>query len=121
MSNPRSDDATPTSLGPLGSDDKQYPWVASYPAHLDWAMTFEARPVGTLLDTAARDYPNHTCTNFLGRKLTYKEIEAQVRHTAAGLQKLGIKKGTKVGLLLPNCPTFIVYYFARHEARRDRC
>ena len=35
---------------------------------------------------------------------------------AAGLQKLGIKKGSKVGLLLPNCPTFIIYYFATLKA-----
>src|SRR5262249_1183397 len=33
-----------------------------------------------------------------------------------GLQALGVKKGTKVGLLMPNCPTFIVYYFATLKA-----
>ena len=39
-----------------------------------------------------------------------------VDRAAAGLQKLGVKKGTKVGLFLPNCPTFIVYYFATLKA-----
>ena len=44
--------------------------------------------------------------------LTYREIGGMVDRAAAGLQKLGVKKGTKVGLFMPNCPTFIVYYFA---------
>ncbi len=39
-----------------------------------------------------------------------------VDRAAAGLQKLGVKKGTKVGLFLPNCPTFIIYYFATLKA-----
>jgi long-chain acyl-CoA synthetase len=43
---------------------------------------------------------------------TYAEIGAQVDKVAAGLQRQGIRKGSKVGLFMPNCPTFIVYYFA---------
>ena len=35
-----------------------------------------------------------------------------MNHAAAGLQKIGVKKGTKVGLFLPNSPTYIVYYNA---------
>ena len=39
-----------------------------------------------------------------------------VDRAAAGLQRLGVKKGTKVGLFLPNSPTFIVYFFAMLKA-----
>ena len=42
--------------------------------------------------------------------------DAVVDRTAAGLQKLGVKRGTKVGLFMPNCPTFIIYYFATLKA-----
>ena len=52
------------------------------------------------------------CTSFYGRRLTYREIGELVDRTAAALQTLGVVKGTKVGLFMPNCPTFIVYYFA---------
>ena len=52
------------------------------------------------------------CTSFYGKRLTYREIGGLVDRTAAGLQTLGVMKGTKVGLFMPNCPTFIVYYFA---------
>jgi long-chain acyl-CoA synthetase len=69
-----------------------------------------------LLDTAVAAYGSRICTNFLGRALTYAEIGRLVDRTAAGLQKLGVRRGTKVGLLLPNCPTFIIYYFATLKA-----
>ncbi len=52
-----------------------------------------------------------TCTNFLGRKTSYAEIGTLVDRAAKGLQTLGVGKGTKVGLLLPNCPAFVIFYF----------
>ena len=89
-----------------------YPWLARYPAQVDWHRTITAAPVHKLLDDAVARYGERPCTQFLGRSLTYREIGALVDRTAAGLQALGISKGTRVGLLMPNCPTFIVYYFA---------
>jgi long-chain acyl-CoA synthetase len=89
-----------------------YPWLARYPADVDWHQRFEPAPAFKLLDDAVARYGSRACTQFLGRTLTYREIGALVERTAAGLQALGVRKGSKVGLLMPNCPTFIVYYFA---------
>ena len=89
-----------------------YPWLSHYPRDVDWHQTFKASPLYELLDSAAAKYGSRTATNFLGKTTTYKEILQATERAAAGLQKLGIKKGSKVGLLLPNCPTFIIYYFA---------
>ena len=61
-------------------------------------------------------FGTNTATNFLGRTITYAELGKLVERAAAGLQRLGVKKGTKVGLFLPNSPTFIVYYFATLKA-----
>ena len=88
------------------------PWLRHYPKNVAWDQTFKAAPLYELLDAAARKSGGHTCTNFLGRKLTYGEIGRASEKVAAGLQKIGVKKGTKVGIFLPNCPTFIIYYFA---------
>jgi long-chain acyl-CoA synthetase len=93
-------------------ENPQYAWLKSYPSHLNWEHAYEPSAVGSLLDRTVSDYPGSTCTNFLGRKLTYAEISQLVDKAAAGLQRLGIVKGSKVGLMLPNCPTFIVHYFA---------
>ncbi len=90
----------------------QFPWLARYPQGVDWHQSFSPFPLGELLERAAARFPSATCTNFLGRKLTYGEIDRLTEKAAKGLQKLGVAKGTKVGLFLPNSPTFIVYYFA---------
>jgi long-chain acyl-CoA synthetase len=93
-----------------------YPWLSRYPKGVDWFQKFSPVSLGQLLDTAVAKYGNKTCTNFLGRTLTYGEIGQLVERTAAGLQRLGVKRGTKVGLFMPNCPTFIIYYFATLKA-----
>lgn len=90
----------------------RYTWLSKYPKSVDWHEAFEAKPLYSLLDHASQRYPARTCTNFLGKTTSYGEIARLVDRAAAGLQKLGVTKGTKVGLFLPNCPTFIVYYYA---------
>ena len=99
-----------------GQEPAPYPWLRKYPKDVDWFQRFKPVPMGQLLDSAVAAHGNRTCTNFLGKKLTYAEIGRLVDWTAAGLQKLGVKRGTKVGLFLPNCPTFIIYYFATLKA-----
>jgi long-chain acyl-CoA synthetase len=93
-----------------------YQWLNRYPEGVDWHQRFAPAPLHQLLDEAVARYAARPCTNFLGKVLSYGEIARQVDRAAAGLQRLGVKKGSKVGLLMPNCPTFIVYYFATLKA-----
>jgi long-chain acyl-CoA synthetase len=93
-----------------------YQWLTRYPKGVDWHQKLTPAPLYQLLDDAVAKFGSRPCTNFLGKVLTYREIAAMVDRAAAGLQKLGVKKGTKVGLFMPNCPTFIVYYFATLKA-----
>ncbi len=97
--------------GAQPSADAAYPWLTRYPDGVDWHQTFTPTPIFELLEQSAKAYPRRVCTNFLGRTLSYREIARLVDQAAAGLQKLGVTKGTKVGLLLPNSPTFIIYYY----------
>jgi long-chain acyl-CoA synthetase len=98
--------------GPDAAPAADPPWLTRYPRGVDWRMPFQVAPLYALLDRAAAKHGSRVCTNFLGKTLTYAEIARLVDRTAAGLQRLGVKKGTKVGLFLPNSPTFIVYFFA---------
>ncbi|HRO51010.1 MAG TPA: long-chain fatty acid--CoA ligase, partial [Hyphomicrobium sp.] len=102
--------STETARG--ASAPHTYAWLRRYPKDVSWTMGAEPRPLSSLIETAAAEHPDRTCTNFLGHSLTYREIADLVDRAAAGLQALGVVKGTKVGLFLPNSPTFIVYYFA---------
>ena len=93
-------------------DTEAMAWIAHYPSGVDWQMPLKTAPAYALLDDAVARHGALPCTHFLGKTLTYSEIGRLVENVAAGLQRLGVKKGTKVGLLLPNSPTFIVYFFA---------
>ncbi|MEM6497218.1 MAG: long-chain fatty acid--CoA ligase, partial [Pseudomonadota bacterium] len=89
-----------------------YPWLSSYGRDVDWHERFEALPVFAFLDQAAANHPTAVCTDFMGRTTTYANLHRRYKIVAAHLQRLGVTKGSKVGLLLPNSPTFIIYYYA---------
>ena len=90
---------------------KNIPWLTSYPAGIAWETDFKPESLGAMLDRSVAAYGARTCTNFLGKTSTYSEIGAASDRVAKGLQELGVGKGTKVGLLLPNCPAFVIFYF----------
>jgi long-chain acyl-CoA synthetase len=86
-------------------------WLKNYPENIKWDQAFEVKPLWALMDDAVRRFPNNDIIDFLGKTYTYAEIGHQVDRAAAGFQRLGVGKGTKVGLFLPNCPQFIISYF----------
>lgn len=88
------------------------PWSAKYPASVDWQAPLPARPLYEILDDAVKQYAGNIAADFLGRLYTYHEIGDLVARAAKGLQNLGVKKGDRVGLFLPNTPTYMVLYFA---------
>lgn len=92
--------------------EPQHPWEKSYPADTQWAYAGAGQPVYKVLDDAAAKHPNRACLRFLGSEQSYAQVQAQATHLAGGLQRLGLKKGERVGLCLPNCPAFVVAYYA---------
>ena len=98
--------------GPATNATTDHAWIKAYPQGVDWHMAVPLKAVTSLLDDAVRDYPNNPATQFKGKTQTYRQIGSDVDRVAAGLQAMGVKKGTHVGLLLPNTPAFIVYYYA---------
>ena len=89
-----------------------YPWLANYPDGISWQMDLTPEPMHALVARAARLFPNNAALTFLGRTTTYAQLAAEIDRVAAGLQIAGVTKGTKVGLFLPNTPTFVVFYYA---------
>jgi long-chain acyl-CoA synthetase len=73
---------------------------------------FTPTAAGEILDQAVRQFPRHKACDFLGRRTDYAELGRVTNAAAAGLQKLGVTKGTKIGICLPNCPYSIIMYFA---------
>jgi len=88
------------------------PWLKSYklgPYKLEHSLTpFPEEPVYKLLDDAAAKYPGQTAVLFLDRKIRYGELKVLADKLAAALIGLGVQKGARVCVFLPNCPEFII-------------
>ncbi|MAI08118.1 MAG: dicarboxylate--CoA ligase PimA [Magnetococcales bacterium] len=95
---------------------KPHLWEKSYPENMNWAFTAKSQPVYRLLETAAENHPDRICADFLGREYAYDEIMRMANQVAKGLQDLGMKKGDRIGLCLPNCPYYIAAYFGAMKA-----
>ncbi len=91
---------------------RPYPWERSYPPGIEWQFTPDAQPLTCLLDRAAENFGDHVCISFRGRQTLYHEVADQVARAAKGFQALGVHKGIKVGLMLPNCPYAVVCFYA---------
>jgi len=88
------------------------PWLLHYdkgvPHHIDYPDV----PLFFFLEEAARKYPESPCTIFHGARISYREMDAITNRLAAGLVELGVKKGDRVGIFMPNTPQFVMAYFA---------
>ena len=89
----------------------RYPWLKTYPKDVDWNAPLKGVPLQSLLEKTAAEHGGRVCSNFMGKTLTYAEIDGLANKVAAGLQQRGVRKGVNVGLLLPNTPTFIIFYY----------
>jgi long-chain acyl-CoA synthetase len=75
-------------------------------------LNFRTQPLHFILADMAHRHPKLPCLDFLGRKMTYGEVWESVERTARGLQDIGVVKGTRVGLCMPNTPYYVIGYFA---------
>ena len=88
------------------------PWLNDYnywvPAH----MNYPRRPLYEILRLTASEVPDARATAFLGAHLTYHQIKEQSDKFATALFRRGIRHGDRVGILLPNCPQYLIATFA---------
>lgn len=87
-------------------------WTASYPAGVPASYDYPQVPLTRLLDDAAADFPEVEAVDFLGHRLTYRQLLDRVDRFAAALRDLGVRKGDRVGVVLPNCPQHVIAVFA---------
>jgi len=88
------------------------PWLK----HLDYwvphGLSYPTRPLTEILDLTAVDMADRAATHFLGAELTFGELKRQSDRLAASLAEMGIVKGDRVAIMLPNCPQYIIAAFA---------
>lgn len=88
-----------------------FPWLNSYDEGVPHNISHEARPVYDMLDETAKKFFKFNAFDFLGKTYTWGKIANLVDRFATGLQARGVKKGTHIGLFLPNCPYYLIAYY----------
>jgi long-chain acyl-CoA synthetase len=94
-----------------GSPYADRPWLQHYDYWVRPHLTYPARPLGDILALAAVQRPDRAATHFLGAELTFLDLKRRSDALAAALAELGIGKGDRVGIMLPNCPQYIIAAF----------
>ena len=102
----------PKGLAPLTGR----PWPRHYDPGIPAMLRYPDVPLQALLDDAAESYPNATATIFFNAKRTYRSISEDAWRFANGLRRVGVKKGDRVALVLPNTPQFVVAFYGALRA-----
>jgi len=106
----------PDTTGRPSDAPESRPWLKYYDPQVSPHLTYPRIPLYGLLDETATRHPTSPCTNFFGKRLTYREIKDLSDRFASSIRRMGIRKGDRVVLLLPNSPQFIVAYYGLLKA-----
>ena len=87
------------------------PWLDHYDKGVPQTIEVPEAPLYCFLEEAAQKYPDGACTIFKGAVISFREMNALADRMAAALVELGVKKGDRVGIFMPNTPQFVIAYF----------
>src|SRR5215208_335394 len=87
------------------------PWLKNYDFWVPENINYSEQSVYQILGLASSMHADKKATAFLGAELTYGDIKRQADKLAVALDQLGITKGDRVGIMLPNCPQYLIAAF----------
>jgi len=91
-------------------------WLESYDYYVPESIRYPRIPLYQLLEMTCVKYDESVATIFFDQQMTYGQIRDQVRRLATALKGMGVQKGDRVALMLPNSPQFIISYYGVLEA-----
>lgn len=86
-------------------------WLEHYPAEVQPSYEYPKQHLAQFLIDSAKKYPERVAIYFLGKTMTYGELLDSTYRLANSLQGLGVKKGDRVAIMLPNCPQAVISYY----------
>jgi long-chain acyl-CoA synthetase len=103
---------TAERIFPGGQNMEMKPWHRHYDYNVPTTIRYPRMAIHELLGIPSNAYPDKAALNFFGTEMTFWELRLQVLRFANALGALGIKKGERVGIHLPNCPQYPIAYYA---------
>ncbi|HSR30369.1 MAG TPA: long-chain fatty acid--CoA ligase [Anaerolineae bacterium] len=100
------------------------PWLKFYDEGVPHRMDYPQVPLDRLLAESAAKHPDHRAiifgaavgTRIMDQAMSYRQLDDTVNRFAAGMQKLGVKKGDRVAIFMPNCPQLVIAYYGTMRA-----
>ncbi len=93
-----------------------HPWIRHYEQGVPASIALPDHPLTWLLDNTASRYPGHTAFIYYGKKLTYAQFSRYANRFAIALQRLGVKKGDRIAIALPNIPQYAIAFYGALKA-----
>ncbi|MES9736076.1 long-chain-fatty-acid--CoA ligase [Peribacillus frigoritolerans] len=87
------------------------PWQAIYPEQIPAVLSYEDKPLYSFLKESAEEFPDKVSIHFQGKELTFREVHECALKFAAYLKSIGLQKGERVAVMLPNCPQGVIGFF----------
>ena len=87
------------------------PWTRYYEPGVPASLTYPDSTLGNVLSQTAQKFPDHTALLFFGKKISYSELDGLVNRFAQALAGLGVRKGDRVAIMLPNIPQMVIAYY----------
>lgn len=88
------------------------PWLASYADGVPADIELPTTSLSDVIDETARRYRRRPALQFFGAETSYGELAESIERVAEGLRKLGVSKGDRVAIVLPNCPQHVIAFYA---------
>jgi long-chain acyl-CoA synthetase len=91
---------------------REKPWLNFYDPEVPPAVDYDGSIIPALFEKSSGIFGRQNAVDFFGFTMTYAELWREVEQFTRVLHSMGLAKGDRVALFLPNCPHFIVSYFA---------
>ncbi len=88
------------------------PWLDSYAEGVPSDIEAPSQTLTEMMEASVRTFGRRPALEFFGSVTTYRELGEQILRAAEGLRRLGVHKGDRVALVLPNCPQHVVAFYA---------
>jgi long-chain acyl-CoA synthetase len=112
----REDAQSPTKSDGRDTLRKERPWLTHYEDGVPYTIGIPRVPLHRFLRSAVRRFPNHIAIIFEKKRFTYKFLNSEVNRFANALLSMGLDKGSRVILLLPNIPQMVIGFFGTLKA-----
>jgi long-chain acyl-CoA synthetase len=87
------------------------PWLKLYDEGVPHTIDYPAIPAHGFVESNARNYPDSPALIFKGAVITYREMDELTDRLAAGLAAMGVQKGDRVCIMMPNSPQFVIAFY----------